>query len=148
MLHIFSKWPFFLTSCSLESSTLFDIFFFPLLVHKAPEVVEKPGDNSLSRLKMLYTQAKELSESEVKYVCYIFFGIPFNCSIVWTPTANLMLKLDNLLKLVSFLFEIPLWRLLHQRSLNFIKIIMPRMDTYLFWHKMFFYLIAAFPLNC
>ncbi|KAF5961625.1 hypothetical protein HYC85_002834 [Camellia sinensis] len=31
----------------------------------APEVVEKPGDNSLLRLKMLYTQAKELSESEV-----------------------------------------------------------------------------------
>ncbi|XP_011101805.1 SAGA-associated factor 29 isoform X2 [Sesamum indicum] len=30
-----------------------------------PEVVEKPGDNSLSRLKMLYIQAKELSESEV-----------------------------------------------------------------------------------
>lgn len=30
-----------------------------------PEVVEKPGDNSLYRLKMLYTRAKELSESEV-----------------------------------------------------------------------------------
>lgn len=30
-----------------------------------PEVIEKPGDISLSRLKMLYTQAKELSESEV-----------------------------------------------------------------------------------
>ncbi|KAH1193155.1 SAGA-associated factor 29 A [Glycine max] len=29
-----------------------------------PEVVEKPGDNSLARLKFLYTQAKELSESE------------------------------------------------------------------------------------
>ncbi|CAA0823431.1 SGF29 tudor-like domain [Striga hermonthica] len=29
-----------------------------------PEVVEKPGDNSLSRLKMLYTRAKELSETE------------------------------------------------------------------------------------
>ncbi|KAL8120135.1 hypothetical protein AgCh_017317 [Apium graveolens] len=29
----------------------------------APEVVEKPGDSSLSRLKMLYTQAKDLSES-------------------------------------------------------------------------------------
>ncbi|KAK4426113.1 SAGA-associated factor 29A [Sesamum alatum] len=38
-------------------------------IHKklqaTPEVVEKPGDNSLSRLKMLYIQAKELSESEV-----------------------------------------------------------------------------------
>ncbi|KAA8530176.1 hypothetical protein F0562_004885 [Nyssa sinensis] len=30
-----------------------------------PEVVEKPGDTSLSRLKALYTQAKELSETEV-----------------------------------------------------------------------------------
>ncbi|KAF3616623.1 hypothetical protein T459_07086 [Capsicum annuum] len=30
-----------------------------------PETVEKPGDNSLSKLKMLYTQAKELSESEM-----------------------------------------------------------------------------------
>ncbi|KAJ9152840.1 hypothetical protein P3X46_026355 [Hevea brasiliensis] len=30
-----------------------------------PEVVEKPGDNSLSRLKILYTQAKDLSENEV-----------------------------------------------------------------------------------
>ncbi|XP_061986337.1 SAGA-associated factor 29 homolog A [Populus nigra] len=30
-----------------------------------PEVVEKPGDTSLAKLKTLYTQAKELSESEV-----------------------------------------------------------------------------------
>ncbi|KAK4603505.1 hypothetical protein RGQ29_012143 [Quercus rubra] len=30
-----------------------------------PEMVEKPGDNSLSRLKSLYTHAKELSETEV-----------------------------------------------------------------------------------
>lgn len=34
-------------------------------------MVEKPGDNSLSRLKMLYIQAKELSESEVAYVYFI-----------------------------------------------------------------------------
>ncbi|KAL2523286.1 SGF29 tudor-like domain [Forsythia ovata] len=34
-------------------------------LQSTPEVVEKPGDNSLSKLKMLYTQAKELSESEV-----------------------------------------------------------------------------------
>uniref|UniRef100_A0A5B6YKS0 SGF29 C-terminal domain-containing protein n=2 Tax=Davidia involucrata TaxID=16924 RepID=A0A5B6YKS0_DAVIN len=33
-------------------------------LQSTPEMVEKPGDNSLSRLKMLYTQAKELSESE------------------------------------------------------------------------------------
>ncbi|KAK9950209.1 hypothetical protein M0R45_005710 [Rubus argutus] len=30
-----------------------------------PEVVEKPGDNSLLKLKNLYAQAKELSENEV-----------------------------------------------------------------------------------
>lgn len=30
-----------------------------------PEVVEKPGDNSLAKLKNLYIQAKELSENEV-----------------------------------------------------------------------------------
>ncbi|VVB04225.1 unnamed protein product [Arabis nemorensis] len=30
-----------------------------------PEIVEKPGDTSLSKLKNLYIQAKELSESEV-----------------------------------------------------------------------------------
>ncbi|XP_024625321.1 SAGA-associated factor 29 homolog B isoform X2 [Medicago truncatula] len=29
-----------------------------------PEVVEKPGDNSLAKLKMLYTQAKDLSDNE------------------------------------------------------------------------------------
>ncbi|KAL9277417.1 hypothetical protein ACSQ67_025032 [Phaseolus vulgaris] len=29
-----------------------------------PEMVEKPGDTSLTRLKVLYTQAKDLSESE------------------------------------------------------------------------------------
>ncbi|KAK6155233.1 hypothetical protein DH2020_009481 [Rehmannia glutinosa] len=40
-------------------------FLLNHLDQNSPEVVEKPGDNSLSRLKMLYTQAKELSESEV-----------------------------------------------------------------------------------
>ncbi|CAA2976243.1 Hypothetical predicted protein [Olea europaea subsp. europaea] len=34
-------------------------------LQSTPDVVEKPGDNSLSRLKMLYIHAKELSESEV-----------------------------------------------------------------------------------
>ncbi|GER29513.1 SGF29 tudor-like domain [Striga asiatica] len=34
-------------------------------LQSTPELVEKPGDSSLSRLKMLYTQAKDLSESEV-----------------------------------------------------------------------------------
>ncbi|XP_027346633.1 SAGA-associated factor 29 homolog B isoform X5 [Abrus precatorius] len=33
-------------------------------LHATPEVVEKPGDNSLARLKVLYTQAKDLSDSE------------------------------------------------------------------------------------
>ncbi|XP_073222721.1 SAGA-associated factor 29 homolog B-like isoform X5 [Cicer arietinum] len=30
-----------------------------------PEMVEKPGDNSLAKLKLLYTQAKDLSDNEV-----------------------------------------------------------------------------------
>lgn len=34
-------------------------------LQSTPEVVEKPGDNSLSRLKALYAQAKELADSEV-----------------------------------------------------------------------------------
>ncbi|KAG8366911.1 hypothetical protein BUALT_Bualt16G0017100 [Buddleja alternifolia] len=34
-------------------------------LQSTPEVVEKPGDNSLSKLKVLYIQAKDLSESEV-----------------------------------------------------------------------------------
>ncbi|KAL0692581.1 hypothetical protein Bca4012_059761 [Brassica carinata] len=34
-------------------------------LQSSPEVVEKPGDTSLSKLKLLYIQAKELSESEV-----------------------------------------------------------------------------------
>ncbi|EPS58013.1 hypothetical protein M569_16804, partial [Genlisea aurea] len=34
-------------------------------LQSTPEVVEKPGDNSLSRLKMLYIHAKDLCESEV-----------------------------------------------------------------------------------
>ncbi|CAK9161753.1 unnamed protein product [Ilex paraguariensis] len=34
-------------------------------LQSTPEVVEKPSDTSLSRLKQLYTHAKELSENEV-----------------------------------------------------------------------------------
>lgn len=45
---------------------------------EAPEVVEKPGDNSLARLKMLYTQAKDLSESEVAYV-YHYTALSIIC---------------------------------------------------------------------
>ncbi|KAG5527152.1 hypothetical protein RHGRI_028162 [Rhododendron griersonianum] len=40
-------------------------------LQSTPEVVEKPGDNSLSRLKMLYTQAKELAESEVNFSTHL-----------------------------------------------------------------------------
>ncbi|XP_020227699.1 SAGA-associated factor 29 homolog B isoform X6 [Cajanus cajan] len=36
----------------------------PCRFREAPEVVEKPGDNSLARLRLLYTQAKDLSENE------------------------------------------------------------------------------------
>ncbi|EYU44798.1 hypothetical protein MIMGU_mgv1a011863mg [Erythranthe guttata] len=34
-------------------------------LQSTPEIVERPGDNSLLKLKMLYTQAKDMSESEV-----------------------------------------------------------------------------------
>ncbi|KAE9449052.1 hypothetical protein C3L33_19047, partial [Rhododendron williamsianum] len=40
-------------------------------LQSTPEVVEKPGDNSLARLKMLYTQAKELAESEVNFSTHL-----------------------------------------------------------------------------
>ncbi|KAF7129188.1 hypothetical protein RHSIM_Rhsim10G0017400 [Rhododendron simsii] len=50
--------------CSMSSCSF-------LLADAAPEVVEKPGDNSLSRLKMLYTQAKELAESEVSFSAHL-----------------------------------------------------------------------------
>lgn len=50
----------FLFNCSIN--------FECLLFNAAPEVVEKPGDTSLAKLKSLYTQAKELSESEVRYM--------------------------------------------------------------------------------
>ncbi|XP_048230256.1 SAGA-associated factor 29 homolog A isoform X2 [Ricinus communis] len=55
-----------------------------------PEVVEKPGDNSLSRLRSLYTQAKDLSENEVNHPFCIW---NFGCSV-----SNLLLvQLDALL---------------------------------------------------
>lgn len=44
------------------------VLTYVFFTRAAPEVVEKPEDNSLSWLKMLYIQAKELSESEVAYV--------------------------------------------------------------------------------
>ncbi|KAE8699663.1 Protein kinase G11A [Hibiscus syriacus] len=41
-------------------------FWFSFRFHDlAPEVVEKPGDSSLSKLKTLYIQARDLSEKEV-----------------------------------------------------------------------------------
>ncbi|KAK6153113.1 hypothetical protein DH2020_012752 [Rehmannia glutinosa] len=48
-----------------EEEVLLEINKVHKKLQSTPEVVEKPGDNSLSRLKMLYTQAKELSETEV-----------------------------------------------------------------------------------
>lgn len=55
------------------------LYFFGLLkksyccvcllhVNAVPEVVEKPGDNSVARLRILYTQARDLSEDELMYV--------------------------------------------------------------------------------
>lgn len=61
----------------MESQTILFLFVYELswaffyqadswlCSNAAPEVVEKPGDTSLSKLKNLYIQAKELSESEV-----------------------------------------------------------------------------------
>ncbi|KAG5527150.1 hypothetical protein RHGRI_028162 [Rhododendron griersonianum] len=59
-------------------------------LQSTPEVVEKPGDNSLSRLKMLYTQAKELAESEVNKLKW---GLNSNLSIIsvsCTPVELIM----------------------------------------------------------
>lgn len=47
------------------------------LASAAPEVVKKRGDNSLSKLKMLYIQAKEHSESEAAYVHPSTFALRF-----------------------------------------------------------------------
>ena len=37
-----------------------------MCLNAAPEVVEKAGDTSLSKLKNLYSHAKDLSENEVR----------------------------------------------------------------------------------
>ncbi|KAK9036103.1 hypothetical protein V6N11_078120 [Hibiscus sabdariffa] len=50
----------------LQASKILDFFPFTFKFHDlAPEVVEKPGDSSLSKLKTLYIQARDLSEKEV-----------------------------------------------------------------------------------
>ncbi|KAL2505239.1 SGF29 tudor-like domain [Abeliophyllum distichum] len=49
----------------LQEELLVEINKMHKKLQSTPEVVEKPGDNSLLRLKMLYIQAKELSEREV-----------------------------------------------------------------------------------
>ncbi|KAL8471229.1 hypothetical protein ACS0TY_028774 [Phlomoides rotata] len=48
-----------------QEEVLLDINKLHKKLQSTPEMVEKPGDNSLSRLKMLYIQAKDLSENEV-----------------------------------------------------------------------------------
>ncbi|CAI9111141.1 OLC1v1011283C1 [Oldenlandia corymbosa var. corymbosa] len=48
-----------------QEDVLMDINKLHKKLQSSPEVVEKPGDTSLAKLKMLYTQAKELAESEV-----------------------------------------------------------------------------------
>jgi hypothetical protein len=50
------------------------IYLFLINVDAAPEVVEKAGDNSLLKLKTLYTRAKDLSEAEVTYAHSIFYN--------------------------------------------------------------------------
>lgn len=45
-----------------------------MLINAAPELVERPSDTSLLKLKYLYSRAKELSESEVTYVqCWLLW---------------------------------------------------------------------------
>ncbi|KAF8088412.1 hypothetical protein N665_0543s0022 [Sinapis alba] len=48
-----------------QEEVLVEINKMHMKLQSSPEVVEKPGDTSLSKLKLLYIQAKELSESEV-----------------------------------------------------------------------------------
>uniref|UniRef100_A0A6N2M9X1 SGF29 C-terminal domain-containing protein n=1 Tax=Salix viminalis TaxID=40686 RepID=A0A6N2M9X1_SALVM len=48
-----------------QEDVLVDINKLHKKLQITPEVVEKPGDTSLAKLKSLYTQAKDLSESEV-----------------------------------------------------------------------------------
>lgn len=48
-----------------QEDVLLDINKMHKKLHNTPEVIEKPGDNSLTKLKSLYIQAKELSETEV-----------------------------------------------------------------------------------
>ncbi|XP_020227702.1 SAGA-associated factor 29 homolog A isoform X9 [Cajanus cajan] len=47
-----------------EEDVLSEINKLHKKLQTTPEVVEKPGDNSLARLRLLYTQAKDLSENE------------------------------------------------------------------------------------
>lgn len=56
----------------LFSVTLLGLVLSKLMyIDAAPEVVEKPGDSSLARLKATYIQAKDLSEREVTSVRYL-----------------------------------------------------------------------------
>ncbi|PSS30407.1 SAGA-associated factor like [Actinidia chinensis var. chinensis] len=48
-----------------QEEILLDINKMHKKLQSAPEVVEKPGDNSLLKLKSLYIQAKEFSEKEI-----------------------------------------------------------------------------------
>ncbi|XP_052195705.1 SAGA-associated factor 29 homolog A-like [Diospyros lotus] len=48
-----------------QEDVLADINKLHKKLQTTPEVVEKPGDNSLSKLRSLYEKAKELSENEV-----------------------------------------------------------------------------------
>ncbi|KAM7512513.1 hypothetical protein LguiB_011388 [Lonicera macranthoides] len=48
-----------------QEEILFEINKLHNKLQSIPEVVEKPGDNSIARLRILYTQARELSENEL-----------------------------------------------------------------------------------
>lgn len=56
-----ASFVFFLITTDIYTS-------FMAYVNAAPEMVEKPTDSSLSKLRALYYQARDLSENEVRYV--------------------------------------------------------------------------------
>lgn len=106
-----------LVSFNLYSKILWHLPFayFPIPC-AAPEVVEKPGDNSLSKLKMLYTQAKELSESEMRYLClhrlFTWEGGWNLCGDFWlTAFYAVQMELPYLLFLRNSLFDTLTWNI-------------------------------------
>jgi hypothetical protein len=86
-----------LQSSSVFLCSQFLYLFFFLNADAAPELVEKTGDNSLTKLKALYTHAKELSENEVRYTLSSFynsdkFHFLFSFSFLFYNSGNISKK--------------------------------------------------------